>query len=70
MGGGGGERLECYCKKSRRTLMKAPGPPSEASSVTRASVWEISRSRAAEEDLPRETEDVMSVGVSLRKCCC
>lgn len=46
---------EYYCKKSRWTLMKAPGPPSSASSATRASVCWIRRSRAAEEDLPRET---------------
>lgn len=44
-----------YCKKSRRTLIKAPGPPSVASSATRASAVETSRSRSAEEDFPRDT---------------
>lgn len=32
------QHVATYCKKSLRTLMKAPGPPSSASSVTRASV--------------------------------
>lgn len=45
----------CYCKKSLRTLMKAPGPPSSASSCTSASVCCTRRSMAAELDLPRLT---------------
>jgi hypothetical protein len=45
----------CYCRKSLRTLMKAPGPPSSASSCTSASVCWTRRSMAAELDLPKLT---------------
>jgi hypothetical protein len=48
-------KVKDQSKTSFRTLMNAPAPPSSLISLTRASVCWYSRSRAAEEDFPRET---------------
>lgn len=44
-----------HLRKSFRTLMNAPGPPSSLISLTSTSVCWYSRSMAAAEDLPSET---------------